>query len=355
MYTHSLSLRSLTFTLLASFVLFASPLLASAQARVGITITPPTTEDRVDPGQVFEYSLKVENQGDGVEILYPKLRDITGIADDGQPVFATGADTREYELSSWVSFDKEMLTIPAKGSTVLGVTVRVPSSVTPGAHIGSVAFTRDAPSVTQGSGVGYEVRSILSLRVSGEVIERTRVREFFADHMFFKKPDVRFTITIENEGNVFSRPKGFIDITNMWGDKVETLAVNEGGASVFPKSDRKYTAGWKSEDFHFGKYTAEMTLTVEGAQGFQSLLSTVEFWVVPTDIILPILGGLLFVLIVFWIFLRLYVKKQIARATGGRVTQRQKEATAVSRLSIVVIALLFSVILGLIFLLFLLG
>ncbi len=341
-------------TVLSSFFV---PNLAFAQNRVGITISPPILEDRVEPGAVTTYTLKIDNQGDTTEVLYPKLYDITGISKTGQPEFAiNNADQKDHELSSWVTFDKQSLTIPPTGTAVLTFTVRVPNPATPGAHIGSVALTRDAPSdVKQGSGVGYEVRSILSLRVAGDVIEKARVREFFANSSYFTRPDVQFTVSIENEGNVFSRPKGFIDITNMLGTKVDTLPVNDGGASVFPMSDREFTADWRSDGFHIGKYKAEMTLTVEGAQGFQSLLSTVYFWVIPTDVVLPVLGGLLFFLVVFWILLRLYVRKQIRRATGGRTSVRQRDAASLSRLSVAVIGLLISVIIGLILLLFLLG
>ncbi len=338
---------------------FFSPNLVFAQSRVGLTISPPILEDRVEPGAVNVYTLKIDNQGDTTEVLYPKAYDISGISKNGQPEFADDEDAsqkKDHQLSSWITFGTEKITLEPLGSAILTFTVRVPNPATPGAHIGTVALTQDAPTtVRQGTGVGYEVRSIISLRVAGDVIEKARVREFFANSSFFTRPDVHFIVSIENEGNVFSRPKGFIDITNMLGTKVETLPVNDGGASVFPMSDREFTADWKSESFHIGKYKAEMTLTVEGAQGFQSLLSTVYFWVIPTNVVLPALGGLLFFLVVFWVLLRLYVQKQIRRATGGRMSTKQRDAASLSRLSVAVIGLLISVIIGLILLLFLLG
>jgi hypothetical protein len=337
------------------------PNIASAQdqGRVGITVSPPVIEDRVEPGAVVSYSLKIENKGDATEMLIPKLYDISGISKNGQPEFSGDkgeSQQKDHELSSWVTFDTEKITLPPLGSAILNFTVHVPNPATPGSHIGTVSLTQDAPTgIKMGTGVGYEVRSILSLRVAGDVIEKARIREFFANQSFFTKPDVHFVISIQNEGNVFSRPKGFIDITNMMGNKVETLPVNDGLASVFPMSDREFTADWKSDSFHIGKYRAEMTLTVEGAQGFQSLLSSVEFWVIPTDVVLPVLGGLLFFLVAFWVLLRLYVRKQIRRATGGRVTRKERDAASLSKISVVVIGLLISVIIGLILLLFLLG
>lgn len=343
---------------LCAILFFTIPSFVLAQSRVGVTVSPPTTEDSVLPGQVYSYTLKIQNEGDTTQVLYPKLRDITGIAKDGQPQFADEGEASGYGLSSWVSFDKSSLTIPPRESGVLQVTARVPSDATPGAHIGSVAITQSAPKdIPLGSGIGYEVRSILSLRVAGDVVERAQIRQFFAGHMFYRAPDVQFTTTIANEGNVFSRPKGFIDITNMFGKKVDTIPVNEGGASIFPLSERDFLTHWKSEDFHIGKYTAEMTLTVEGSQGFQSLLSTVQFWVIPTNVLIPVLVGLLIFVVIFRIILGIYVKKQIKKATGGSPSTRvrEKEAASLSKLSFVVIALLVAVILGLFILFFLVG
>lgn len=326
-----------------------------AQNRVGIALSPPIIEDRVSPGAVLSFTLKLRNEGDGTEVLYPKLYDVSGISNGGQPQFARQGDSTPHMLSGWITFEQDAVTLPAQGVATLTFTVRVPQDASPGAHIGSVALSREAPSERQGSGVGYEVRSIVSLRVAGEIVEKTKIKDFFTDQIFFSSAKVKFTTTILNEGNVFARPKGFIDIKNMFGTKVETLPVNDGGASVFPNSERAYTADWQSDAFQMGKYTAEMTLTVEGEKGFDSLLSTVEFWVVPTHIVLPALGGLLTFLVIFWIILRLYVRAQIKRATGGRVSARAREATSLSRLSVVVIGLLISVILGLMILLFLLG
>ncbi len=331
------------------------PQTALAQSRVGVSVSPPIVEENVTPGSVLTYTLRLKNEGDLEELLYPKLYDVSGISLRGEPEFAKQGESTPHMLSGWITFAENVVVLSPRGVGTLTFTVRVPQNASPGAHVGSVALSREAPAERQGSGVGYEVRSIVSLRVAGDVVEKTKIKDFFTDQIFFSSAKVKFTTTILNEGNVFARPKGFIVIKNMLGEVTDTLPVNDGMASVFPGSERAFTADWQSDKFQIGKFNAEMTLTVEGAMGFESLLSSVEFWVVPTKIVLPTLGGLLLFLVIFYIILRIYVRTQIRRATGGRMTARAREATSLSRLSVVVIGLLISVILGLIILLFLLG
>lgn len=330
------------------------PLTASAQEEVGVKVTPSLVEEVVDPGIQKSYTVRVENRSTIRQTLYPLVRDITGIGEGGQPIFASEGERSDYGLSSWVEFTERSLDLAPGTSAEVHFVVRVPQNVSPGAHVGSITIASEPPSETGiGSAVSYEVGSILSLRVSGDIVQDTRIREFSVDALFFKRPDVEFSIRVENLGNVFVRPQGFVDIVGMRGKKVDTLPVNEGGASVFPKSDRRFSTHWSSEDFHIGKYTAELSLSVEGEGGMQTLLATTEFWVIPLDVVLPVLGVALLALFAVYVVLRLYVRKQIARATGGvMLSPKGQEAASLSRLSVVLIAVIVALIVGLLILFF---
>ncbi len=347
--------RRVIAALLCATALVFAPHALLAQEQIGAKITPPLIEERTDPGAMFAHTLDIVNVSDTAEIFYPRVRDIVGIAESGQPIFAKPGDPNDYELSSWVTFDVSELRVPARSAAKLRFTVKVPSTAGPGAHIGLVAISTAAPANLVGSAVGYEVGSILAIRISGDIVEDTRLGEFFADKVIYDQPNVTFSARIDNMGNVFARPKGFVDIINMFGTKVETLTFNNGGASVFPKSKRTYTVDWTSDKLQIGKYRADLTLVIEGSQGMQNLNSTLSFWIIPLNIILPILGGLLVFLLVFYVLLRMYVNRQISRATGGKRVASSKDTSALSKLSIVVIAVLLSVILGFVVLLFLVG
>lgn len=353
-----MSTKSICSAATISVVLLGSliPAVSFAQDLTGVKITPSIIEELAGEGFVKDYSVKVENEGAVPLTLYPRVRDIIGMDEGGRPIFAKDGETSEYGLSSWITFKESVIELAPRGGGTLNFTVRVPTGASPGAHVGSIIAGTKAPGdVRIGSAVNFEVGSILSLRVPGEIVEDVELREFSIERLFYDEPVVVFTTRVENLGNVFARPRGFIDITNMFGKKVDTVVVNEGGASVFPKSERSFSATWDPASFHLGKYTAELSLSVEGQLGVETLISEVEFWVIPLDVALPVLGGLLVLLITLYVLLRLYVRKEVRRATGGRGGALRSEAASLSRASVVVIALLVSIMVALVLLLVVFG
>jgi hypothetical protein len=191
----------------------------------------------------------------------------------------------------------------------------------------------------------------LSLQVAGDVVEDTRLRSFSTSKMVYGTPDVDFKVSIENLGNVIVRPVGIIDVTNMWGKKVASVTANESGHAIFPKSKRDFESKWLSDDLEFGRYTAFAAFSIQETTGNVSVSLSTQFWVLPTNIIYPMVIGILIFVFILWVMLRLYVRRQLAaHGIAARRGSRAREAAGLSRLAAVVISLLVAVILGLIIL-----
>jgi hypothetical protein len=54
----------------------------------------------------------------------------------------------------------------------------------------------------------------------------------------YQAPNVAFTAIVANEGNVLLRPRGPIDVTNMFGQKVGEVIMNDQAAAIFPGTAR---------------------------------------------------------------------------------------------------------------------
>ncbi len=158
----------------------------------------------------------------------------------------------------------------------------------------------------------------MSLRVAGECVESAKIRQFSTDNYIYGSPNVTFNVRIENDGNTLVRPVGPVEITNMFGQKVDkNLVFNESAAAVFPKDTREFTFEWKGDGYGFGRYEAVIS-PIYGEEGAkQTMSSTVTFWILPVKIVLPALAILAVLLLTVYVGVKLYIRRKLAYYAAG--------------------------------------
>jgi hypothetical protein len=183
----------------------------------------------------------------------------------------------------------------------------------------------------------------VSLRIAGDAVEEARIREFSTRKLVYTAPDVSFDTKVENVGNVFVRPHGLVEITNMFGTKVGTVAVNDGGAPVFPGEHRVYTVDWKSDSFAIGRYQAVVSLSY-GDDLKKTITATASFWIVPLKFIAIVAFSLLVVILALYLGMRTYIRRTL-RSMGVNDTQSaDTKRSGSSRLPVVILAVILLVI-----------
>lgn len=343
----------MTMSVLLAFVLapllLPQTLFAQSTQTMGIKISPAQIEENVDPGHTYSYVVHITNPDTFPLTLYPVVHDIVGLGPEGQPVFAVAGEDSTYRLSSWVTFKESRIDLAPGESADVHATVVVPKDAPPGGHFGSLALTQNAPKdIPIGAGVGFETGANLLLQVAGDIVEDTRFRSFSTSRLVYGTPDVEFRIALENLGTVIARPVGIIDITNMWGKKAGSIPANDVARAIFPKTKREFTTRWTSDELEFGRYTATASFAIQETSGVRTVSSSAQFWIIPMNIVLPMGIGLLVFVVLLWIMLRLYVRKQLrAHGIAAKRGTAAREAASLSRLSMIVIALLIAVVLGL--------
>lgn len=320
---NSISLRSFV-AIISSFILLGwfcfFPMMAEAQGQAGIGIQPAVYEEQLDPGVTDTFSLSITNRENQERELFVTPRNISGVSSGGRPIFTE--DDQEltgYELASWLEFSEPSVVIPAGGTRAIEVTLKVPEDAPPGSHFGGINVTAEAPRLREsGAGIAYGVTNIVTVRVSGETDERAIIRSLSTDKYFYGATDVTFTATIENQGNVLIRPVGPLEIFNMFGQKVATETVNESLAGVFPRTNRSFEFSWFEENPGLGKYQAMLSLVYGGEGASRTMTTTVSFWILPLNIILPAAGALAVLLLLTYVGARLYVRRAISYHGAGR-------------------------------------
>lgn len=313
-------------TLMLLMLPFIFPFFAAAQSNSeGITIAPAIVEDRAEPGETYHFSLTVTNTSDAEQTYYLGAHDITGLDATGKPVFSEEQEKSEYELSSWIRVPESPISLAAGESRTVAFTVQVPTDASPGSHFGGIFFDRRPPELqegTSGTGIGFRVGNVISLRIAGDVTEIVQLHEFSTDKLVYSVPDVTFRTKIANAGNLLERPRGFIEISDMRGRSLANIAVNENGSPVFPRDERTYESHWQTEDFSIGRYQAIASI-IYGVDGKQTITATTSFWILPLKLIgtvfAALFGAVLFVYLLVRIYIRRKLKEMGVSGRGGDI------------------------------------
>lgn len=288
---------------------------AYAQAE-GIEVRPAVLEDKVRPGQLYQFTINVTNIAATAKTFTITAGDITGLDSGGAPVFARPGETSNFSLSSWFTLPQAPITIKAGETKPIQISVRVPDQASPGAHFGGVFFE---PGVNPAQGtnaaiVTQKVGTVLSLQIAGDVIDDARLREFSTDKIIYNSPSVNFTGRIENMGNTLVRPRGVIQISDMYGKQVGTFIMNEKNDPVFPGSVRSFESMWNYDGFAIGRYQASVSI-VYGDEEKRTITGVTSFWVLPLKLIGGVIGSILGVILLLYIWIRLYIRRRL-RAMG---------------------------------------
>ena len=193
-----------------------------------------------------------------------------------------------------------------------------------------------------GAAVGFQVANIISIRVAGDANESANIRQFATDNYFHGGREVNFSARVENTGNVLIRPVGPVEISNMFGQQVAAITINEARSAVFPGATRDFSLLWTSDTTRFGRYEARVSLAYGEQGAIRTMTSTASFWVLPLNILGPALGALAFLLLISYIAVKLYVRRTLARmgyAGRGQSIRRRRNGGSVT-------VLLFTVLLS---------
>lgn len=305
-----------TLLFLAGMIFSVGVSRAQTQSGINVKVQPALFEQTINPGDQFSTSITVTNSGSAPQQFTVGVQDISGVNGGGEPIF-TSSTVTAYSVSSWVSLGKTAITVPAGGSVTIPFTITVPANAQPGGHYGAIFVSSGAtrPSLN-GSGLGYDVGALIELRIAGNATEQAEIKEFSTDKSFYQTPDVTFTASVANEGNVLIQPRGPIDITNMFGQKVGTIVLNDPGASIFPGAQRSFTQSWSGGGFAFGQFTAVTTLNYGDTEN-KTISAATSFWVIPVIPIAAVLASIIFFILIFVWAVRAYVRKRVSQMTSA--------------------------------------
>lgn len=294
-----------------------------------LKISPVRSDITVAPGNTKVVQTMVTNLTDEAITVQPIANDFIAGDESGTPALILDADkyAPTHSLKRFM-VPLDTVTIPAKQTATVDVTIAVPEDAKAGGYFGAIRFAPTIPNSGGQVNMSTSVASLILLTVPGDMIEQMNLTDFEIKQggkvgtFFGSANDIAATVRFENKGNVQLGPFGKISVTQ--GDKVvyETdFNAQNPRDMTLPDSARRWEIPLKNIG-SFGNYTVNATFTY-GSKN-QTVEVTKSFWVIPLSVILWTAGGILALIgliVGIWIFLRNY-KRRILRNQSGRSYRR---------------------------------
>lgn len=318
--TKPLSLALVTTLLTGLLVLpqhlFAQDSLVGSGNQITLTAIPPRLGDDntllIKPGEKKQVQVRVRNSSDNSISVLSTISDFI-IDEDGEtPIPVEDDVSNRWSLAEWVTIVPQSQTLKPQETGVINVLIDVPSDALPGGHYAMITHqpsasasnpVANADESNSASGVFQRVGTLLYAVVEGDINEEAFIRDFNFPK-FTEYGPVPFSFSVENTSDIHIQPKTKIEITDMFGRKVDDLTVDS--KNVFPMVGREFSGEW-GRVWGYGKYTAQATMSF-GSAG-KIAMAKVSFWLLPIKLIIAVLIGILTLIVVF-MTIRRQIKKQ---------------------------------------------
>jgi hypothetical protein len=308
---------------IAGFGLGARQVLAAPVSQ-GITVSPPTYELSANPGDVLSNSIRVTNDSTTPVTLSVSAQDFKVDGTEGS--VKVDDEPAPAGFAKWFSFGTPQIQLAPKASALVPFSINVPKGAEPGGHFATVLFNPVVASNSDSTGANViqRVGSLILMKVSGSVNESGSIKSFNTKSFkgswqtvtgsdgktkihiasaedlgqesrksYFDHGPVAFDLLYKNSGNVHFKPAGTVTIYNIFGQKVDQLALDP--RNVFPGGERRVTVIWPQKSLWGGYYRAQ----VAAVYGSQNKILTAEtvFWAFPAWVLIAVLITLIILIL----------------------------------------------------------
>lgn len=295
----------------------------SANANV-LKVSPVRSDVEIKPGESKEVKTTVTNLTDAPITVSPVQNDFVAGDESGSPALILD-ENKFAPTHSLKRFMKPVgnVTIPAKKSKDIMVTIAVPVQAQAGGYFGAIRFVPVTSEGNRQVNLSASAASLILLTVPGNIVEKLDMTKFEIQQggkegsFFQSSNDLQAAFRFENKGGAQIGPFGKIVVTQN-GNIVsqEDFNTETPRDVILPDSARAWEVPLKNIG-SFGNYT--VTATFSYGTKNQTIEVAKSFWVVPQFVIIATIVLILVivgVIIGIWLFMRNY-KNRVNRSRVG--------------------------------------
>ncbi len=303
-----------------------------------IAVSPIVIEHELAPGMSASGKIRLSNIANETQKYYVDALRFVPVGEEGRQEYINTVDDIT-GFARWFSFDQSFYNVDAMTTIETDYTITAPLDAEPGGHYGAVFYSLNPPETSEqfiGSSIASKTGVLFLIKVAGDIKESANIESFTSDKKVYSHLPSKFDIRIRNNGNVHFRPKGTVEVRNMWGAVVARVPANPGDSAVLPNSIRKVNTWWTKSNqlavggfmaglsnewhnFALGRYTAEVNATY-GSQNIAFEQKALSFWVIPWRLMLI----LLLLIIAIYIGMTIYNKAIVSSAINKSNKSKKK-------------------------------
>lgn len=266
------------FSILFSLCIFFLP--ADVFASEGtFSVEPLFTDIRLDAEEEQSFSLEVGNTTSDPVVFRISFVDFGSLGESGGIAFlGEGSNLQKrYGLASWLSAEKDVVTVFPQSKETVYLTVRNRESLSPGGHYGAVMFRaekegnddKDNASVVS---VSPNFTALVFVRKTGGEREELNFKDTVVRADMLGVPE-KASERFQNSGNVHVTPRGIVEVRDMFGRLVRRGILNEESGIILPESYRLYPVALQPLDKAVfpGFYMVTATYRFDGQDAFESI------------------------------------------------------------------------------------
>jgi hypothetical protein len=253
------------------------------------------------PSQTSVEEITVTNRsGKTLDVSFTTV-DFEGSVDPEDSHILVEDGSSPWGAQFWLETELDEITLDHGDTLTFDVKISVPLDAEPGGHFAAVLVESeesDLPEDTGGARVQARLTSLFLITVPGDIDARGNINDpdvpLIAD---FGPVSIR--LVFNNLGNVHQSPSGTVTVTNLLGQQVAEIPVQEW--IVLPDSSRSTTVDWPGK-WHLGPYKVRAQIAY-GDDG-ETLYSTSTIWFIPWKIILAALAASFIILFLITLYTR---------------------------------------------------
>lgn len=305
---------------------------------INLTLSPSVLLIETDPGFTSHHPIKIRNNGglpEAIDVLIKKVE-----INNQDSLTFTDFDSQD-PILPWIILDQNQLYLPPDSWVEIDLAFSPPADAKLGYYF-ALLFKRHQEIPAQAGEtqvVGAPALISLVNINSDQAIPQLTLVDFKTTKKWYDYLPVQFELTIKNTGNIHLKPFGNIFIDHDYHQDLAILNLNPVTGYILPGMTRTFTTSWndgfplrvynpdnphqstiqwnldKITSFRLGKYAATALTAYDDGQRDIPLEMTLEFWVIPWQIILVAALVIVLVTIGFYaifkpIFTRLFHRRR---------------------------------------------